>query len=89
MGKGTDTSYRLKKKSVAIKSVLSALKFSKGKERVSINTFDGGEKKKNHRLPINGKERKSKKPEKKHSVSSFYLKKKVSSDQILTSLIRF
>lgn len=46
MGKGTDTSYRLKKKSVAIKSVLSALKFSKGKERVSINTFDGGKKKK-------------------------------------------
>lgn len=46
MGKGTDTSYRLKKKSVAIKSVLSALKFSKGKERVSINTSDGGKKKK-------------------------------------------
>lgn len=46
MGKGTDTSYRLKKKSVAIKSVLSALKFSKGKERVSINTFDWGGKKK-------------------------------------------
>lgn len=76
MGKGTDTSYRLKKKSVAIKSVLSALKFSKGKERVSINTFDGGKKKKKTTgYQLMGK-RESKKPEKKHSVSSFYLKKK-------------
>lgn len=58
MGKGTDTSYRLKKKSVAIKSVLSALKFSKGKERVSINTFDGGEKKKNTGYQLMGKREK-------------------------------